>query len=121
MPTAESYWSAAADFARLADLVLGEVAPIRAGLDDDVVRGGRLRTTLDQAVADIVAGLGATADGYEALAAECRRRALACEAYTAAVAAHLRAVADGEAAALAGRPERRVLPPPHREPWMAAG
>jgi hypothetical protein len=105
MPTADTYWSAAADFARLAESVAAEIGPVQDGLSDDVVRGGRLRARLDEAVADIVAGLGATADGYDTLAAECRRRARACEAYTAALAASI-----GTGA-----------PPPPREPWMAAG
>ena len=105
MPTADTYWNAAADFARLAEAVAAEIGPVRDGLGDDVVRGGRLRARLDDAVADIVAGLGTTAGGYDALAAECRRRARACEAYTAALAA---SVGTG-------------TPPPPREPWMAAG
>ena len=105
MPTADTYWNAAADFARLADAVAAEVGPLRAGLGDDVVRGGRLRQRLDDAIADVVAGLATTADGYEALAEECRRRARACETYTLELAA---SVTLGS-------------PPPVRQPWMVAG
>lgn len=105
MPTAATYWRAAADFARLAETAAGEAGPVADGLHDGVVRGGRLRTRLDEAIAGIVAGLGATAAGYDALAEECRRRARACEAYTVALAA---SAAAGE-------------PPPPRAPWIAPG
>lgn len=87
MPTAQTYWRAAADFARLAEQLTDEAAAVRRRLTDDVVAGGRLRPSLDEAVERIVGGAGATADAYEVLAAECRRRAVACEAYTAAVRA----------------------------------
>ncbi len=87
MPTAHSYWRAAVDFARLAAVLADEAAAVRRSLTDEVVVGGRLRPTLDEAVEMIVSGAGATAEDYDVLAAECRRRALACEAYTAALRA----------------------------------
>lgn len=121
MPTADAYWHAAAEFGALADTLAAEAAPVRDALGDDVVAGGRLRLALDDAIAVVTSGVGATADAYAALAAECRRRALACEAYTAALRAHERAVAAYAAASPEQRAQLTMVPAPARAPWMAAG
>lgn len=121
MPTAEDYWRAAADFAACAREVTDEGPPLAASLREDVVRGGRLRALLDDAIDGILHGIGATAEGLDAIAAECRRRAVLCQEYTAAWQAHLRSVTAWEAAAPAQRTTMAILPAPPREPWMQAG
>lgn len=121
MPTADDYWRAAADFEARARAVTAEAPPVAASVTDDVVRGGRLRTVLEEAVDGIVRGLGATADGLDAIAAECRRRAIACQDYTASVQAHAHSVEAWERADPDDRATLTRLPPPRREAWMQAG
>jgi len=121
MPSADDYWRAAADFEERARAMAAEAPPIASGLGDDVVRGGRLRDVLEEAVDGIVRGFGATAEGLGAIAAECRRRAVACEAYTDALAAHVRSLDAWDRADPEARSTLVRLPPPRREPWMQAG
>ncbi|MBA3606484.1 MAG: hypothetical protein M3487_04285 [Actinomycetota bacterium] len=121
MPTADDYWRAAADFEGRAREMAAEAPPVAASLTDDVVRGGRLRSVLEEAVDGIVRGFGASADGLDAIAAECRRRALACQAYTAAVEAHVRSLEAWERADPETRAALTRIPPPRREVWMQAG
>lgn len=118
MPTADAYWRAAADFARLSEELGDDALAVRTALTDAVVVGGRLRPTLDEAVAMIVSGAGATADGYAVLAAECRRRAVVCETYTAALASHHRALAVLDGADPQRRARVAAVPPPCPEPWV---
>jgi hypothetical protein len=121
VPSADTYWTAAADFEALAGTLAADAPPTRDSLTDDVVVGGRLRPALDEAIAAIVTGIAATADGYRALAAECRRRALACQAYAAAVAEYRAAEQRWRTASPAERAAMAPVDPPRREPWMPAG
>jgi len=121
MPTADDYWRAAADFEARAKAMAAEGPPVAASLTDDVVRGGRLRSVLEEAVDGIVRGFGATADGFDAIAAECRRRAVACQEYTVALQAHVRSLDAWERADPEARTTLARLPPPRRETWMQAG
>lgn len=122
MPTADTYWTAATDFATLAESLAADREPLEQSLTgDDVVVGGRLRASLDAAIAAVVDGVVTTADGFRTLAEECRRRARACEAYTAALADHRAADAAWSAASPDERLTMRRTPPPHREPWMLTG
>jgi hypothetical protein len=121
MPTADDYWRAAADFEARAHELRGDVPPIAADIDDQVVTGGRLRSVLDEAIDAIVSGIGATAAGFEALAAECRRRAVVCEEYTASLGRYHRSVEAWSRADDEERPLLPRLPEPRREPWMRAG
>lgn len=119
MPTADDYWRAARDFDNRARDVLGEAPPLDASMTDEVVRGGRLRSVLDEAIDAVVRGIGATADGFAAIAEECRRRAIACQDYTSALASYRHADDEWESTPL---DERGPSPrPPNREPWMHAG
>ena len=118
MPTAEDYWRAAEDFSARAQALAAVGPPVATSLGDDVVCGGRLRSVLEEAIEAVVRGVGVTAAGFDALAAECRRRAIACQDYSAALAAHRRSVEAYEATAPESRAGLIVVPAPRREPWM---
>lgn len=121
MPTAHEYWQAARDFAALAASLDADAAPTRDLLTDDVVVGGRLRPTLDDAVDEVVRGVAVTAGSYEAIAAECARRAEACATYTAGLAEYQRAEAAWAATTEAERDVIARPRPPRRAEWMHAG
>lgn len=121
MPTAHEYWQAAGDFAALAASLDADTEPIRDLLTDDVVLGGRLRPTLDDAVDEVVRGVAVTAGSYEAIAAECARRAAACAAYTAALGDYDVAQAAWTAATDAERVGLTRPRPPQRAAWMHPG
>jgi hypothetical protein len=72
-------------------------------------------------VGAILSGSEATPAGYATLAAECRRRALACEDYTAARRRYDAALAARQSAGTAERSLQQLVRPPRREPWMTAG
>lgn len=107
MPTAATYWSAAADFDGLAAHRANEAR--RLGAKPLDVAQGAFAGALERALDEVAAGLGTSAIGYAALADECRRRAAACEAYDAELRAYLAAVA---------RDREVERTPPRREPWM---
>ena len=56
--------------------------------------------------------------GLVRLAAECRRRAVVCETYTAALASHHRALAVLDGADPQRRARVAAVPPPCPEPWV---
>lgn len=118
MPTADDYRRAAEDFAAQARAIEEEAAPLAAGLGDDVVAGGRLRPLLDDAVAAVVRGIGVTADGLAAIAEECRRRAVTCEDYSAALDRYHQALHQWRATPDEDRRGPAPLPPAKPAPWV---
>lgn len=119
MPTAETYWSAAAEFAGIAAELARTAPRLAAHRPDTAVQGATPTITLEQAVDEIVDGTGTSAAGYERLAAECRRRAVACEMYTAALGEYRIAHESWASAPIGERPP--APEPPLRDDWMQPG
>lgn len=120
MPTAATYWTAAADFDGLAARRANEARRLGAEPLTATVEGG-LAVALERALQEIAAGLGTSATGYAALADECRRRAIACETYSEALASYHGALARYDDSDPRDRPAMPRPTPPHREPWITLG